>query len=413
MPCATDVQKLHLNRDKLCGYLLALEERYNKTNPYHNNWHAADVVQRCSTIVAVLPLDGNKATYLYILGAILAAAGHDVDHPGLDNKFVVRKEDALARRFNDQHVLEHHSTNITLELLRNPEYNFLEGSRLGRPHWVKLKSIIINMVLATDMARHFDLVSNFSARFAVAKTGDDAFYEAIASDITLVLQMALKCADLGGCASRLTTHLFWCKSLEQEFFAQGDLEREDEVPISFLMDRNSNGLMTPGNQLAFFDFIIMPLFKLFADTFPVCSPLREQASANWRYWKAKATTAEFTARTLTYDMDDIVESLASAQIAGTIVDKEDHHAVAAVHRALSKFTSETGIPEDDRSAGLTSHVSSKVRIEAQRSKLRLLRATTDLEQMDQDQKAKVEQLAEEVDADSAAEVRAGSAEEQG
>lgn len=171
--------------------------------------------------------------------------------------------------------------------------------------------------------------------------------------------------------------------------------------------------MTPGNQLAFFDFIIMPLYKLFADTFPVCSPLREQASANWRYWKAKATTAEFTARTLTYDMDDIVESLASAQIAGTIVDKEDHHAVAAVHRALSKFTSETGIPEDDRSAGLTSHVSSKVRIEAQRSKLRLLRATTDLEQMDQDQKAKVEQLAEEVDADSAAEVRAGSAEEQG
>eukprot|EP00873_Tetraselmis_striata_P013584 jgi/Tetstr1/433848/TSEL_023032.t2 len=396
------IKKLQLDRDKLCVYLLALEERYNKTNPYHNSWHAADVVQRCSAIVANLPLDSNKATYLCILGAVIAAAGHDVDHPGLDNKYVVRKEDPLARRFNDQHVLEHHSTYITLELLRDPRCNFLEGSRVKGQLWSQLKNIIINMILATDMSRHFDLVSKFSARFALVKMGDDAFLNTVAGDITLVLQMALKCADLGGCASRHSTHLFWVKSLEQEFFAQGDLEREEEVPISFLMDRHGDGLMRPANQLAFFDVIVMPLYKLFADTFPVCSPLREQATANWRYWKAKATSAEFSDKILTFDMDAIMDRMSEAQILSTIVDEDDQHALATVHRALSRFASESGVGEIAQPMGLPSHISSKVLVRARRSKLTMLRATADLEQMTADEKARMGELLEEAGAEGKA-----------
>jgi hypothetical protein len=101
--------------------------------------------------------------------------------------------------------------------------------------------VIIEMVLATDMANHFDLISKFNARFTVVEPNSEAYQETVAANLILVLQMSIKLADLGGCASRLSTHLFWVKCLEQEFFKQGDLERESGVPCSPLMDRHGPG----------------------------------------------------------------------------------------------------------------------------------------------------------------------------
>jgi hypothetical protein len=144
-------QKLKLDKEKLCSFLLALEEHYSKTNPYHNNWHAADVVQRCTAIVAALPLDRGRATQLHLLGAVIAAACHDLDHPGLDNKYMIRTEDVIARRYNDQHVLENHSLFLTMELLRSEEHNFLTGSRLSqRHHWAKVRLPVVTAALAAD-----------------------------------------------------------------------------------------------------------------------------------------------------------------------------------------------------------------------------------------------------------------------
>ena len=41
-----------------------------------------------------------------MLGAIIAAAGHDVGHPALTNRFLINSRDQIAIRYNDQSVLE-------------------------------------------------------------------------------------------------------------------------------------------------------------------------------------------------------------------------------------------------------------------------------------------------------------------
>jgi cAMP-specific phosphodiesterase 4 len=36
-----------------------------------------------------------------LLGVIVAAAGHDIAHPGLTNRYLINARDRLAMRYND------------------------------------------------------------------------------------------------------------------------------------------------------------------------------------------------------------------------------------------------------------------------------------------------------------------------
>jgi len=223
----------------------------------------------------------------------------------------VRTEHPVAKRFNDQHVLENHSTNLCLELLRDPATNFVEGSIVQeKKYWQKLKGYIIQTVLATDMANHFELIGKFNSKFMGVTPESPDFHELVDDNSALVMQMAIKCADLGHCVSRRKTHMFWSKSLEQEFFLQGDLERAAGQPtsaLSPLTDREGTGAMAPKSQVGFFDFIIMPLFTSMAKVFPDLQPMVDQAHDNWLFWKNMTTCPQYEIMSLEHYEADMLK----------------------------------------------------------------------------------------------------------
>lgn len=51
-------------------------------------------------------------------------------------------------------------------------------------------------------------------------------------------QVALKCADVGHLALPTELHKVWVGRLQDEFYLQGDVERDRGMPISALMDRD-------------------------------------------------------------------------------------------------------------------------------------------------------------------------------
>jgi hypothetical protein len=57
----------------------------------------------------------------------------------------------------------------------------------------------------------------------------------------LTLKMAMKVADIGHCFTRLDQHQAWVGRLAEEFFKQGDSEREKGRKPSPLMDRDLPG----------------------------------------------------------------------------------------------------------------------------------------------------------------------------
>jgi len=324
-------QSMKLHRGKLKTYLERVDSFYQAENMYHNAWHAADVVQRVAVIMAGINLPmtafDNQVTYL---AAILGAAIHDAAHPGRDNKFMIRHEEVLARRFNNQHVLENHSLHLCLEMMREEGTDFLEGSRLkSRKMSLNFKSRLINVVLATDMANHFDILSKFKSTF-MGVTADAPAEQRLAPHMELILQMVIKCADLGHCTMMRRTHLFWSKSLEAEFFAQGDLEKADGAKpseLSPLTDRDQPGAMSPSNQVGFFNYIVLPMFNALAHAFPGTAPLADQAEQNLTFWKAEqereASLGLFCAESVDWYERDMLDCAGEA----SMLDDPNHEEV--------------------------------------------------------------------------------------
>ncbi|OWR54276.1 hypothetical protein KGM_208374 [Danaus plexippus plexippus] len=91
----------HYQLDAACAWKLfsLIEEGYHSTNPYHNSVHAADVTQAMHCF-----LQQNKILdYLEpieIMASLLAAIAHDMDHPGVNQPFLIATSNHLATLYN-------------------------------------------------------------------------------------------------------------------------------------------------------------------------------------------------------------------------------------------------------------------------------------------------------------------------
>ena len=55
----------------------------------------------------------------------LAAAAHDVKHPGVNNAFLVEKRDELANLYHEDAVLESHSIATLFGILNQDKFDLL------------------------------------------------------------------------------------------------------------------------------------------------------------------------------------------------------------------------------------------------------------------------------------------------
>ena len=80
---------LKIDEKTLLSFLMSLESHYNADIKYHNALHAADVTQSVHHLLSSPGLSACSLSSLEVVAAVLAAAVHDVDHPGLTNSFLV------------------------------------------------------------------------------------------------------------------------------------------------------------------------------------------------------------------------------------------------------------------------------------------------------------------------------------
>ncbi|CAL1129423.1 unnamed protein product [Cladocopium goreaui] len=169
----------------LRGFLQDVQKQYHRI-PYHNSIHAADVLSSCTYFlredrrVSRAPL-GNVSR----LATFVAAVIHDVGHFGRTNRFHVASHDPVAVLYNDQSPLENMHCTIGFSILRQPHSSLFkipsstedECSGLPDADFTLLRRIVIESVLATDMAKHFETLSRFKA--AINYTESDALGSAL------------------------------------------------------------------------------------------------------------------------------------------------------------------------------------------------------------------------------------------
>ncbi|XP_037882126.1 calcium/calmodulin-dependent 3',5'-cyclic nucleotide phosphodiesterase 1 isoform X1 [Glossina fuscipes] len=233
-------------------FLHRVEEGYCRyRNPYHNNLHAADVTQTTHHMLCQTGLM-NWLTDLEIFATILAAIIHDFEHTGTTNNFHVMSGSETALLYNDRAVLENHHISAAFRLLKNEDCNIL--SRLSREEYREMRSLIIEMVLATDMSCHFQQLKNMRNLLTLNEATVDK---------PKALSLVLHCCDISHPAKRWNLHHRWTMLLLEEFFRQGDLERELGLPFSPLCDRNNT--LVAESQIGFIDFIVDPSMTIMSD----------------------------------------------------------------------------------------------------------------------------------------------------
>jgi hypothetical protein len=222
---------LGINEKMFKHWLLKMENGYERKNPYHNSTHAADVVH---SLYYFITRDKLKCLLEpeEVFACVVAAIGHDYMHPGFTNAFLVATKNPLALRYNDQCVLENFHAASVKETFLQSEFNLLEC--LTPPQQETVRGLITSMILATDIGSHFELLGKFKT-----KLSSNSFnYENI-NDKRLILNMAIKCADVNNLTKPLSVSRMWTQLIMDEFFIQGDHERERGLPISIFMDRKS------------------------------------------------------------------------------------------------------------------------------------------------------------------------------
>ncbi|XP_030556528.1 calcium/calmodulin-dependent 3',5'-cyclic nucleotide phosphodiesterase 1 isoform X3 [Drosophila novamexicana] len=233
-------------------FLHRVEEGYCRfRNPYHNNLHAVDVMHTMHYCLCNTGLM-NWLTDLEIFASLLAALLHDFEHTGTTNNFHVMSGSETALLYNDRAVLENHHVSASFRLMREDDANIL--SHLSREEYKELRTLIIDMVLATDMTYHFQQLKIMRNLLTLQEPTIDK---------SKALSLVLHCCDISHPAKHWDVHHRWTMLLLEEFFRQGDLEKELGLPFSPLCDRKNT--LVAESQIGFIDFIVEPSMTIMSD----------------------------------------------------------------------------------------------------------------------------------------------------
>mmetsp|Transcript_3829 Transcript_3829/g.6935 ORF Transcript_3829/g.6935 Transcript_3829/m.6935 type:complete len:570 (+) Transcript_3829:70-1779(+) len=241
------IHRFHLPKRKLEIFFNHVEEKYSKTNAYHNAIHAADVMQTAYMLLAHL-----RFSELENLAALMAAACHDVGHPGVTNDFRIKDADDDAITYSDRSINEYMHCAMTYRILRREDCNYLEV--LSADQWSSVRKFVVGIILSTDMALHFSQLQKL--RTMIDTKGEDI---SNFDDSPLVLETLVHSSDISAVGKPRHLALQWTDRVLEEFFAQGDRERELKRDISPLCDRNT--VSKANAQVGFINFIVKPTFE--------------------------------------------------------------------------------------------------------------------------------------------------------
>uniref|UniRef100_A0A8C5HRA4 Phosphodiesterase n=1 Tax=Gouania willdenowi TaxID=441366 RepID=A0A8C5HRA4_GOUWI len=247
--------------DTFVAYMMTLEDHYHSDVAYHNSLHAADVAQSTHILLSTPALDA-VFTDLEILAAIFAAAIHDVDHPGVSNQFLINTNSELALMYNDESVLENHHLAVGFKLLQEDNCDIFQN--LTKKQRQSLRKMVIDMVLATDMSKHMSLLADLKTMVETKKvTSSGVLLLDNYTDRIQVLRNMVHCADLSNPTKSLELYQQWTDRIMDEFFHQGDRERERGMEISPMCDKHTASVEK--SQVGFIDYIVHPLWETWAD----------------------------------------------------------------------------------------------------------------------------------------------------
>ncbi|XP_064486205.1 3',5'-cyclic-AMP phosphodiesterase 4A-like isoform X3 [Ornithodoros turicata] len=284
-----------------------IDAGYHSNNPYHNSVHAADVTQAMHCFLLEYKIREHM-TPVEAMASLIAAVTHDLDHPGVNQPFLIATSNHLAALYKNFSVLENHHWRSAISCLRQSGiFDHLDNSV-----WDEVEQHIRSLILATDITRQQEFLSRFKRYLEnrVLNMAEKEYRH-------FILQIALKCADLGNPCRPWDISHRWSLQVCKEFYRQGDYEKRLNIPVTPICDRDKTTVAKI--QADFFKFVVSPLFEMwhqFLDT-PLSTELLDNLHINHIQWEkliANDETGSFET--------DLNAPLASEEEEGDLEDEE-------------------------------------------------------------------------------------------
>lgn len=278
-----------INVTRADAFIRYITKGYYRTNNYHNDLHAADVLH---TSIIILKYS-NIATIasfstMDICALFLSTIVHDFKHPGVNNNYLVQTSNKIALRYNDTSVLENYHIAQMFKLIKSKN-NCDIFCDLEKEDYCYIRKRMISCVLATDMIHHNEMIS-FLNQLAERKQSsgiDDAYLLFYYNSLNIkdqsnmqqeYVNLVMHSSDISNPTKPFEIYKRWAELVVSEFFAQGDRERDLGLPISYLCDRTQISMHQA--QTGFIDNVILPLYQPLIKLFSGLNFLMENITKN-------------------------------------------------------------------------------------------------------------------------------------
>ncbi|XP_037132212.1 high affinity cGMP-specific 3',5'-cyclic phosphodiesterase 9A-like isoform X1 [Syngnathus acus] len=245
----------HIEVDVLQNFLFEVYCHYNNI-PFHNFQHCFCVTQMMYGLIWLTDI-WSKLDPMDLLILLTSALCHDLDHPGYSNVYQINAQTDLALRYNDISPLENHHCAVAFGILAKEESNILK--HVTTEQYKHIRAGMIRCILATDMARHNEILNKF-------KSVQPVFDFRNKDHTEVLMKIMVKVSDISNEARPMAVAEPWLDCLLQEFFNQGDAEKLKGLPVTPFMDRDK--VSKPSSQTSFIRFVLLPLFTEITKLFP-------------------------------------------------------------------------------------------------------------------------------------------------
>jgi len=308
-------------------FTTAVEKEYLPV-PFHSFAHAIDVLHAVSRVLRCIS-SGSFLSELEEFSLLIAAIGHDIGHPGVNNGFLSEVGHELAMQYNDRSPLENMHCAKLYTITSKPESNVFY--HLSKEQYKEVRKHCIESILHTDMMAHQAMVKDLQMLFQMntevftTEPESDERGQLMISPAeieifsdqdtkTKVLNCVLHSGDVSNpCRAWEVTHA-WALVCLEEFFAQGDQEKMLGIPVQFLNDRDK--LNQPNSQIGFIEFMISPFFVAQIRLWPNLHEMGNNLSqniANWQdMWEKEFTPAEEERSKVKGRVDKVARSIGEA-----------------------------------------------------------------------------------------------------
>ena len=279
------LEKYRISRNQLGLFVRACRNAYNDSVQYHNFRHVIDVMQATFYfllqlgIIPPIPEIADAMSWEPIkvkspvnavidpkdaLTLLVAAIGHDVGHPGLNNGFLAKIKSPIAQIYSDNSVLENFHCAAHTQILRQYWPTVYEDAGM--------RKTLTGSILATDMFLHNRYISDMNEmrRWIEQQNSGAPSFEALKQFKFLICGLLLKCADISNVARPYDIALRWGEILQLEFAAQSDLADRLGVESSLFGGKPEVGNQSKlaKSQTGFMNVFAKSLFQGVAQFFP-------------------------------------------------------------------------------------------------------------------------------------------------